>query len=545
MDRASTDLYLREDVYFEALFNHWFAWPYLIPPVTAARHMVNTHRRIMASFVNNAKLHIMAVNEPSLAGAEFLNCGEEQIADIQRLIDEIDAHQADMVALCHAVKELEELLRSHVTGETIEGLYAKVPAPLKGYVELFMDLNHNASYRLLEALLYRSRFYKPSLQSVSFGMLSRLKERPFVLSTPRLPDRNHLQIAADFNAPILDAVLRARELPVKAGKLDELFSAYERKGGLDYRELFTPERPSRRHEPVKGGIRIQYTGHAGFLVETSDVAILVDPVIASRGADYGDQVLSFSELPSRIDYVCLTHNHQDHVNFETLLQLRYKVGRVLVPKNNGGTLTDPSIRLMLLQFGFDVVEVEDMDAIPLPGGRLVALPFLGEHGDLNVRSKTAWLMELLGKKLFFGADSSNLDPEMYRHIHAIVGDVDVLAIGMECVGAPYTWLYGALTTKVVTKKIKDTRRLNGSDFLQAAHMVETFRPAQVCIYALGLEPWYKYFMGIEYGDDSKQIQESQKLLDACAARGIPAERMYGRRRFDLAAGPALSQRKSA
>ena len=90
MDRM-TELYLREDVYFEPLFNQWFAWPYLIPPVTAARHMVNTHRRIMSSFVNNYKLHMMAVNEPGMAGAEFLNANEEQVTDIKRLIEVIAA----------------------------------------------------------------------------------------------------------------------------------------------------------------------------------------------------------------------------------------------------------------------------------------------------------------------------------------------------------------------------------------------------------------------------------------------------------------------
>ncbi|WP_395793453.1 MBL fold metallo-hydrolase [Aquimonas sp.] len=532
MDR-STELYLREDVYFEPLFNHWFAWPYLIPPVTAARHMVNTHRRIMTSFVNNYQLHIMAVNEPGMAGAEFLNCTQEQVADIRRLIDEIDSHHADMVELSNAVKELDDILRAHSSGETIEKLYEKVPSPLKGYVEIFMDMYHNASYRLLEGLLYRSKFYKPSLQSVSFGMLSKVKERPFALSTPRLPDENHLQFDAHYNAPELDELFKLRDRPADAATIERLFKPYALRGGLDYQDMFTADAPRKRHQPVATGVRVQYIGHAGFMVETNEVTLLVDPVIASRGSDNFDDVLSFSELPPKIDFICLTHNHQDHVSFETLLQLRYKTDTIVVPKNNGGSLSDPSLRMMLRQFNFHVVEVDDMDEVHIAGGRIVSLPFLGEHGDLNVRSKTAWLVELHGKKIFFGADSSNLDPHMYRHIHAISGDIDLLAIGMECVGAPYTWLYGALTTKLVTKKIKDSRRLNGADFEQAAHMVETFRPKQVCIYALGMEPWYNYFMGIEYSDDSKQITESKKLLDLCLERGIPAERMYAYRRFEL------------
>lgn len=528
-------LYLREDVYFEPLVNQWYAWPYLLPPVTGARHMVNTHRRIMSSFVKNYKLHIMAVSQPGMAGSDFLDCKEAQVADIRALVERIDTEHADLVELSDAVRALDELLRNHTSGESIEYLYEQVPGPLKGYVEIFMDLEHNPSYRLIEGLLYKSRYYKRSLQSASFGLLDRVGQRPFVLSTPRLPDANNLQIAADYNDPLLDAMFRAREHPIDVPALDALFAGRDTQGGIAYRELFTTEAPTRRHVPVTEGVRLQYVGHAGFLLETRDVAILVDPVIASRGREFADDVVSWSQLPPKIDYVCITHNHQDHANLESLLQLRYKTGKVLVPKNNGGTLTDPSLRQLLKQLRFDVIEMDDMDEIEVGDGRIVSVPFMGEHGDLNVRSKTAWFFELCGKKIFLGADSSNLDPHMYRHIGEQLGCVDVMAIGMECVGAPYTWLYGALHTKLVSKKIKESRRLNGSDFVQANAIAEILQPKQVFLYALGMEPWYRYFMGLDYDENSVQLAETGKMLQACEAKRIPAERLYGKKTMTLEA----------
>jgi hypothetical protein len=108
-------------------------------------------------------------------------------------------------------------------------------------------------------------------------------------------------------------------------------------------------------------------------------------------------------------------------------------------------------------------------------------------------------------------------------------------VGMECVGAPYTWLYGALTTRTVSKNIKNSRRLNGSDFERAFPMVLAFNPKRVFVYALGREPWYKYFCGLEYDDDSKQIVESGKMLQACRNRGIDAECMYGKKTIEFAA----------
>jgi L-ascorbate metabolism protein UlaG (beta-lactamase superfamily) len=526
--------YLREDVYFEPLFNHWYAWPYLIPPATAARHVVNTHKRIMQSFVNNHQLHILASKEKHLSGGEYLNLEQEQLPRIQALLQELGHKCADLIALSDAVAQLEEMLRAHTNGESLVPLYSKVPAPLRGYVELYFDMEHRASYRLIEPLLYRSEFYKPELQSLSFGLLSRVDERPFVLSTPRLPDANHIQVGLGFASAATDAILKAREAPLTTDEKNEIFRGVEVSGGLSVDDIFTNTPPPVRHVPVEAGIRLTYTGHAGFLIETKDVAIVIDPVIASRKDAYRNDVVSFSELPPRIDYVCLTHNHQDHVNLETLLQLRYKIGQVIVPKNNGGTLADPSIRLLLRSIGFPAVEVDDLQEIEIPGGRIVAIPFLGEHGDLNIRSKTAWYIELHGKKFFFGADSSNLDPALYVRLGKLLGSMDVLALGMECVGAPYTWLYGALHTKTVSKSIKNSRRLNGSNFEQAFPMVGAFNAQRVFIYALGMEPWYKYFIGLEYDDDSTQIIESNKVLQACRQADIEAETLYGRKTVQFA-----------
>ena len=526
--------YLAEDAYFEPLFNHWYAWPYLLAPASAARHLVFTHRRIMTSFVNNYQLHILAASESALTGAEFLNCTEEQVKDVRALIEKIDAKCADLINLANAITELDERLRAHTSGESLENLYPKVPEALRGYVELCFDMEHHASFRLIEPLLYKSKYYNKSLQSASFGLLRHDGSRPFVLSTPRFADENHVHVEVDFNAPFLDALFRARESPLTVSEADRLFGEQTVTGGLPYKALFTEKKPAHPFEPVSEGVRLRYIGHAGFLVETRDVSIAIDPVIANRCDRFANEVISFSELPARIDYVFLTHNHQDHVNFETLLQLRYKIGTIVVPKNNGGALVDPSLRAMLKQLNFNVIEIDELEEIPVPGGRIVSIPFLGEHGDLSIRSKSAWLVEILGKKVFFGADSSNPDTRLYENMSELLSDMDIFCIGMECVGAPYTWLYGALHTRPVTKAIKNSRRLNGSDATQAFAIVNVLRPKQVYIYALGMEPWYRYFMGINYSENSKQIVEVKKMLNCCESLGVPAESLYGKRTLVLA-----------
>lgn len=526
MNSSSELLYLKEEVYFEPLFNQWYAWISLVSPVTAARHMVHNHKRIMKSFISNSQLHIIAASQPGFAGGEFMNCSPEKLPEIKALVEKIENELVDLCELSEAVKELDELLSNHEKGQSLEPLYQLVPEPLKGYVELVCDMAHNPSFRFFENMLYKSPFYKSDLQTVSFGLLSEVSDRPFCFSTPRLPDDNHIQLSLEFNSVELDELLQARVIPITKDRIEEIFSKYKLAGGLDYKKLFTTTSPD-KGTPLNEDLRIQYLGHAGMLVETQSENILVDPVIASRGEENVDQILSFAQLPEKIDYVFLTHAHQDHACLETLLQIRHKVGKVIVPRNNAGAIADPSLKLMLKQLGFDVTDLDELEEIKLANGRAISLPFLGEHGDLNIYTKSAWLFDIHGKKVFMGADTSVLDKTLYEKVHELYGDLDVLAIGMECVGAPYTWIYGALCTKPVSQNIKNSRRLNGSDATQATELVNIFNPKQVYLYALGLEPWYKYFMGIEYDENSKQVIESNEFKKSCEARDLNVECLYG------------------
>jgi L-ascorbate metabolism protein UlaG (beta-lactamase superfamily) len=497
--------------------------------------MVNTHKRLMVSFVKNYKLHMLAKNNADMVGGDFVDCTKEQLKEIRSLVSDIDDKHEDLVTLSDAIATLESLLIEHNKQTSIEDLYCKIPDILKGYVELYVDQSHNASYRLIESLLYESEYYKENMQSVLFGSMDKTRIRPFVFSTPRLADENHLHVKLTFNDPKLKALLASRYNPISEKEIEDIFENKDISGGLRIDELFTTEKPLNSYKKPNTTVRIQYTGHAGFLVETKSASIMIDPVIAANNRDIDEDLISYTELPPHINYVLLTHSHQDHTNIETLLQLRERIGTILVPKNNGGTLFDPSLKLMLQKLEFNVVEVEDMEKVSLPNGEghIRAIPFLGEHGDLNIRSKTAWFIDAAEKRCYFGADSSNLEPKMYQHIKSITGNVDVMAIGMECVGAPYTWLYGGLTTQFIPQEVKESRRLNGSDFQKAKMMSDTFSPKEIIVYALGMEKAYSYFMGVDYSDDSEQIIQSQKMVDYGNQNNITTERAFCRKLIEL------------
>jgi L-ascorbate metabolism protein UlaG (beta-lactamase superfamily) len=524
-------MYLRPNIMIEPLIDQWYAWPHLIPPATAARNITERHFRIMDSYIANPAAHAAAVQNPKLLGGPFMDFDCDRAADVKRLRDRTAVKRAGLISLSKAIADLDEMLRTRAEGYSLEELYREIPEDLLGYVELVYDLNNSPSFRFLEPLLYTSRHYDRSMQTV---MLSEINgdDRPFVLSTPRLDGENSVQLTTAFDHPGLDALNRAKEQNGNPDELEEILGV-ESKDRNRFRSFFTAEQPPPYKRYEGRGARWRYFGHACILLETANTSILFDPVLSYT---YQTQIsrYTYQDLPPVIDYAIVTHNHQDHVLLETLLQLRHRIRSVVVPRSGSGALQDPSLKLLLKHCGFrSVIELDEMEELAIEGGSITAVPFFGEHGDLNVRSKSAYAVKIDGRSLMFAADSCNTCPELYRHIHDAIGDVEVLFLGMECDGAPVSWIYGPLFTQRIERRMDQSRRLAGSNFEQAIDLVERFRCNEVYVYAMGQEPWLNYVMSIKYTDQSNPIIQSNALIETCRERGIVAERLFGEKEILL------------
>jgi L-ascorbate metabolism protein UlaG (beta-lactamase superfamily) len=527
----SEALYLGPNIQAEPLVDHWYAWSHLIPPATAARNITERHLKIMDSYLNAPQVHAAAVKNPKMLGGPFIDYDGKRLGEIRALRDWTKDVRADMLELSRAIGELDNLLKSSAKGFSLAPLYPSVPAPLRGYVELIYDLNNNASFRVVEPLLYRSKYHDTTTQSL---MLSRTScdDRPFVLSTPRLESDDAVHLRVPFHDESVNHLFRLKQQPRPFNEILDLIPV-PAKGRDLFRSFLTPQRP-RPYQPYEGkGVRWRYFGHACILIETAGVSMLFDPVVSYT---YENNVprYTFEDLPDKIDFVLLTHNHQDHVMFETLLQIRHKVGAVIVPQSVDGSLQDPSMKLLFEKCGFrNVIELGEMEELPFEGGSITGLPFFGEHSDLNVRSKIAYMVHVNGHKLMFAADSCNVEPMLYEHIVREVGPADALFLGMECDGAPLTWLYGPLLSTRIERAHDESRRLSGSNYEQAISIVEQFRCKEVYVYAMGQEPWLNYVMSIKYTPESRPIVESNKLISTCAARGITGERLFGEKEILL------------
>jgi len=92
-------------------------------------------------------------------------------------------------------------------------------------------------------------------------------------------------------------------------------------------------------EPVTSSIepKITWVGHASFLIQVGGINILTDPLLRSPSTFFPRYVplgIPFSKLPN-IDFVLLSHNHPDHMDSKSLMQLKKHNGtHFLVPQGD-------------------------------------------------------------------------------------------------------------------------------------------------------------------------------------------------------------------
>ncbi|GAB2748436.1 MBL fold metallo-hydrolase [Kitasatospora kifunensis] len=524
---AEQPLFLRSKVIVEPLVDRFFAWPYTIAPVQAAMNLAFLQVPLLESYLQNPQVHVAASNNPELRGGYFINIAAERADEVRDLLATIKRDRAPMLRFAEAIASGQETLRANATGFDLTPLYPKMPAELAGLIELAYDTDNQAQMRFMEPVVYKSDVYQEARQSVQLSFETGI-ERPFILSTPRLPSPDVLELDIPFRHAGLEELFKSR---VTATTLSHLREALEL-NDAQARQLsgMLTDRPSGAEDRhIEGGGRIRYFGHACLVMQTPEAAIVTDPFISADSTATDRYTLD--DLPDYIDLVLITHGHQDHIVLETLLQLRGRVGAIVVPRSSRGNLCDPSMALMLRAQGFPVIEVDDFDEVPFPGGKVTATPFLGEHCDLDIRAKSTYWVELAGKKLFVGADSSGIEPSLYRYIKNHLGTADIAFLGMECDGAPLTWLYQALLTVPVTKKMSNSRKLSGSNAEQAAAIMTELGATEAYVYAMGEEPWLGHVMATTYHEDTYQIKQIEEFMTWCKERNIKAGHLYGQQEW--------------
>src|ERR1700733_12604759 len=503
-DMEDETRFLRPDAIIEPLVDGFYGWLHTVAPVQAAMNLAFVQVPLLESYLQSPQVHINASNNPELRGGLFVNIEHARSAEVGDLLASIKHDRAPMLDFAAAVAQAEDLVRTSATGFDLTPPCPKLPPALSGLVEIAYDTSNQPAVRFIEPLAYHSSLYTEERQSVQLS-LETGTERPFILSTPRLSAPHVLELRIPFRHPGLAELFRSRGHGTTLSGLRDLLGLDNQQAAAITRLLAgQPDLAADRH--IEHGARIRYFNHACLVLQTPQAAIITDPWVSADTSAAGR--FTYRDLPDHIDLALITHGHQDHIVLETLLALRGRIGTVVVPRSSRGNTADPSIALYLSHLGLPVTEADDF-------------------ADLDIRAKSTYCVRLAGRTIFVGADSSGIDPGLYRHMRAHLGPVDMAFLGMECAGAPLTWLYQGLFTKPVTKKMSDSRTLSGSNAEQAAGIMTELNAAEAYVYAMGEESWLGHVMATTYNEDSYQLKQVAEFMTWCADHGVKSDHLLG------------------
>ena len=234
--------------------------------------------------------------------------------------------------------------------------------------------------------------------------------------------------------------------------------------------IITDLKSLRAGEPI-----VVWFGHSSFLVKTSGANILVDPDFSGYAGPYswmvpafkGSDIYHVGDLPE-IDILLISHDHYDHLDYETIRKLKGKVKRVVVPVGVGSHFVywgyDPNI----------ITELNWNESVRLSETlRITATPARHESGRSLKLKKTLWasyVIEADGKKIYYSGDSGY--GRHFKTIGKTFGPFD-LAL-MECGQYNIKWITNHMLPVQTAQAAVDLRAkvilpVHWAKFIEAYH----------------------------------------------------------------------------
>lgn len=151
-------------------------------------------------------------------------------------------------------------------------------------------------------------------------------------------------------------------------------------------------------------------GHSSYFMQVDGKRILVDPVLSGHASPFSFTTNAFpgsdrytpEDIPE-IDYLFISHDHWDHLDYDAIIALKQKIGKVITGLGTGEHLE---------MWGFDpkIIHEEDWNTRIDLGDGFVANTVPARHfaGRLFSRNKALWtsfVLQTPTKKIFIGGDS--------------------------------------------------------------------------------------------------------------------------------------------
>ncbi|WP_312391025.1 MBL fold metallo-hydrolase [Chryseobacterium sp.] len=153
-----------------------------------------------------------------------------------------------------------------------------------------------------------------------------------------------------------------------------------------------------------------WLGHSSYYIQTDGVSFLIDPVLSLYGSPFkffnkafsGADIFKPEDIPN-IDYLVITHDHYDHLDYPTVKAIKDRVGKVILPLGVGAHLERWGYKYEQLieeEWGVEAILKNNLKITFTP-----ARHFSGRKVKRNVTLWTSYVLETPTKKLFLGGDS--------------------------------------------------------------------------------------------------------------------------------------------
>ena len=169
--------------------------------------------------------------------------------------------------------------------------------------------------------------------------------------------------------------------------------------------------------------QLTWIGHSSFLFQFAGINVLTDPVFSERASPFtfaGPKrwtaaALQVAELP-RIDLVLVSHDHYDHLDEATIVQLHKRFGDDLcfcIPEGLKRWFQQRDIN--------NLVELSWWQSHIVPGGEVFCVPAQHFSGrgpfDRNASLWCGWILDVGGKRLYFAGDTG------YGPVFKTIGEI--------------------------------------------------------------------------------------------------------------------------
>lgn len=150
-------------------------------------------------------------------------------------------------------------------------------------------------------------------------------------------------------------------------------------------------------------------GHSSYFLQLDGLRILVDPVLSGNASPVPGtnkpypftETYSVDDLPE-IDYLLITHDHYDHLDYETMLEIKPKIKKIITGLGVGEHLE---------YWGYDskiITELDWEESIHENELIITAVPARHFSGRTFKRNTSLWLgfiLERKDQKIYLGGDS--------------------------------------------------------------------------------------------------------------------------------------------